>query len=143
VTERIESIEIQPMRGHSRGKWWGTLEDVVESDEDAEYWALFGITHRGNKHCLGEFGSKEAALSASLGMSRIPPPTPTETRQRNPIRKIIQLEVVSGNDNPPMIELIVLCDDGTVWHRGMGIRSGAGLIDDRWEQISQDGLRFQ
>lgn len=63
MAEKIEPVEIYPMRGHSRGEWYGTLENIVTSEEDAEYWALFGVTHRGNKHCLGEFPTKSAAMS--------------------------------------------------------------------------------
>ncbi len=64
MTEKTEYIEIHPMLGHSRGEWYGTLEDIVDSDEEAEYWALFSVTHRGNKHCLGEFPTNSAAMSA-------------------------------------------------------------------------------
>ena len=64
MTEKTEYIEIYPMRGHSRGEWYGTFEDIVDSEEEAEYWALFGVTHRGNKHCLGEFPTKSVAMSA-------------------------------------------------------------------------------
>ena len=52
------------MRRHSRGDWYGALDDIAECEEDAEYWALFGITHRGNKHCVGEYPTKAAALLA-------------------------------------------------------------------------------
>jgi len=52
------------MRGHSRGKWYAAQNDIVISEEDAEYWALFSVTSRGNKHCLGEFPSKAEALAA-------------------------------------------------------------------------------
>jgi hypothetical protein len=55
MTEKSLSFEVHPMRGHSRGEWYGTLEDVVENEGDADYWAVFGVTHRGNKHCLAEF----------------------------------------------------------------------------------------
>ncbi len=64
MAEKVESVDVYPMRGHSRGDWYGTLEDIVNSEEEAEYWALFGVTHRGNKHCLGEFPTKSAAMSA-------------------------------------------------------------------------------
>ncbi len=52
------------MRGHSREEWYATLDDIAACDEDAEYWALFGITRRGNTHCLGEFLTKSAAIAA-------------------------------------------------------------------------------
>jgi len=58
------------MRGHSHGKWYGTVDNVAESEADAEYWAVFGVTHRGNRHCLGEFLSKDAALAAVNGFDR-------------------------------------------------------------------------
>jgi len=53
MTEKIESMEIHPMRGHSRGEWYCSIDDIAPREEEAEYWALFGVTHRGNKHCLG------------------------------------------------------------------------------------------
>lgn len=46
MTEKSEFIEIHPMRGHSRGDWYGTLDDIVDSEEEAEYWALFGVAPR-------------------------------------------------------------------------------------------------
>jgi len=46
MTEKIESMEILPMRGHSRGEWHCSLDDVASSDDEAEYWAIFGVTHR-------------------------------------------------------------------------------------------------
>ena len=52
------------MRGHSRGEWYATQKDIVNSDEDADYWALFGVTLGGHKHCLGEFTTKAEALVA-------------------------------------------------------------------------------
>lgn len=61
------------MKGHSRGEWYGTIDDVVHSEDNAEYWALFGVTHRGNRRCLGEFPNRRAAFDASrvvLGMRR-------------------------------------------------------------------------
>ena len=140
MTERIESIEIHPMRGHSRGEWYGTLDDVAESEENAEYWALFGVTHRGNKHCLGEFPTRDAAIFASRGMSRFPPRTRKEHNARTAGRKIIQLELVREENEPSMIGLIALCDDGTIWHRGFGIRGAFGLLDESWQQISDDGM---
>lgn len=52
------------MRGHSRGEWYATQQDILTSDEEADYWALFSVTRRGNKHCLGEFPTKAEALAA-------------------------------------------------------------------------------
>ncbi len=139
MTEKSESFEIHPMRGHSRGAWWGTLKDIVDSEEEAEYWALFGVTHRGNKHCLGEFPTKSAAMSAIRGMSF--PRGARQTRfAKARGRKIIQIEVAYDHKETAMVELFGLCDDGTVWRRGVGIRSASGLVDEHWEQISLDGL---
>lgn len=139
MTEKSESFEIYPMRGHSRGAWWGTLEDIVESEEDAEYWALFGVTHRGNKHCLGEFPTKSAAISAIRGMS-----FPGSARQRRfpkaRRRKTIQVEVAYDHSETAIADLFGLCDDGTVWRRVIGIHRFYGLQDELWEQISPDGL---
>jgi hypothetical protein len=141
------------MRGHSRGAWWGTLEDIVDSEAEAEYWAVFGVTHRGNKHCLGEFQTKSAAVSAIRGMS-----FPRSARQAKSakvrrrqsarqtrfapagMRKIVQIEVVYDHKENDIVELIGLCDDGTVWRRSIGIRSRAGREDQYWEQISLDEL---
>lgn len=52
------------MRGHSRGEWYASMDDIAASEEDAEYWAIFGTTPRGNTHCLGEFPTKSAAMRA-------------------------------------------------------------------------------
>ncbi len=62
MSEKIESVLVHPMRGHSRGEWYATRDDVAASEEDAEYWAVFGVTRRGNTHCLGEFPTKSAAM---------------------------------------------------------------------------------
>ncbi len=137
MTEKSEFIEIHPMRGHSRGDWYGTLDDIVDSEEEAEYWALFGVTHRGNKHCLGEFPTKSAAISAKQGISRIPG---RARKARASERKIVQIEVAYNRQETTMIELFVLCDDGTVWRRGIGIGRGSVLEDERWEQISLEGV---
>jgi len=63
----IDYRVLRPMRGRSRGDWNPTVEDIVESVEDAEYWAIFGITPRENWHCLGQFASKKMAENALLG----------------------------------------------------------------------------
>ena len=62
--EKIKFVAIHPMRGHSYGEWYATLDDIVESEENAEYWAVFGVTCGGIKYCLGEFRTKQAALAA-------------------------------------------------------------------------------
>ncbi len=128
------------MRGHSRGEWYGTLDDIVESEDEAEYWALFGITHRGNKHCLAEFSSKSAAVAAKQGLRLFRDRDVPEPKHRKGGRHIAQLEVVADQNDPSMIELFALCSDGTVWHRGIGVRGGRGYVDRAWEAITLDGL---
>ena len=64
MSERAIAYELHPMRGHSRGEWYGTQKNIVNSDSKAEYWALFSVTHRGNKHCVGEFPTKAQAVAA-------------------------------------------------------------------------------
>ena len=142
MTERIEFIEVHPMRGHSRGEWYATVNDIVDSEEDAEYWALFGVTHRGNKHCLGEFPTKKAALSAErgTGLHRRDGLIDARGLAETKPRKIVQIEVVSDPGEPTMIDLFALCSDGSVWRRGIGLRRGDGLMEDRWEPVSLDGI---
>jgi hypothetical protein len=118
MTEKIESMEIHPMRGHSRGEWYCSLDDIAPSEEEAEYWAIFGVTHRGNKHCLGEFPSKSAAETATTGLrSRRKPVEPSPSRTG---RKIIQIEVVADKKGSAMVDIFALCDDGSIWRRGPG-----------------------
>jgi len=110
MSEKIESMEVHPMRGHSRGEWYCTLDDVAPREQDAEYWAVFGMTHRGNKHCLGEFPTKIAAKSAIQGLKKKawqPPATLLEGK------KIIQIEVVANEKDSTIVELFALCDDGS------------------------------
>ena len=64
MSERAIAYELHPMRGHSRGEWYATQKDIANSEDEAEYWALFSVTHRGNKHCVGEFATKLDALAA-------------------------------------------------------------------------------
>ncbi len=64
MSEKIESIQLHPMRGHSHGDWYATSGDIAASEEDAEFWALFGVTLKGNSYCLGEFPTKLAATRA-------------------------------------------------------------------------------
>lgn len=64
MSEKAIAYELHPMRGHSRGEWYAAQEDIVNSEAEAEYWALFSVTHRGNKHCVGEFATKLDALAA-------------------------------------------------------------------------------
>jgi len=136
MTEKIKAMEIHPMRGHSRGEWYCSLDDIAENEEEAEYWAVFGVTHRGNKHCLGEFATRSAANSAAHGMRTLG--TPTEASP--PSRKIVQIEVVSDANDSAMVDLFALCADGTVWRRGIGTGRASGLLDDRWERIPLDSM---
>ena len=39
-----------------------------------------------------------------------------------------------------MVDLFALCDDGSIWRRGVGIRQASGLMDDSWEQVPLDGI---
>jgi hypothetical protein len=136
MTEKIETMEIHPMRGHSRGEWYCSLDDIAPSEREAEYWAVFGITHRGNKHCLGEFTTKSAARVAVQGIVTHSKPAVPSGRGR----KIIQIEVVKDKNDPTMIDVFALCDDGSIWRRGVGTGKAVGLMDDRWEQIPLDGI---
>jgi hypothetical protein len=137
MTEKIESMEVHPMRGHSRGEWYCSLDDVAPAEEEAEYWAIFGITHRGNKHCLGEFPTKTAAMAAVHGLKRKEWTPPQSSSQG---RKIVQIEVVADNEDSNIVELFALCDDGSIWRRGIGTGQASGLMDDRWEQVPLDGI---
>ena len=125
------------MRGHSRGEWYCSFDDVATREQDAEYWAVFGVTHRGNKHCLGEFPTRTAAKSAIDGLRRKAWQPPIESIQG---RKVVQIEVVGNEDDSTMVELFALCDDGSIWRRGIGTGQASGLMDDRWEQIPLDGI---
>jgi hypothetical protein len=141
------------MKGHSRGEWYGTLDDIADSAESAEYWAVFGVTHRGNKHCLGEFRTESAAQAAVRGL-RYFPPSREQVRVTVPEgsvgigysglsgrrRRIVQLEIVKSKDDSAMIELFALCNDGTVWHRGVGIRGNRGFMEENWNEITLDGI---
>jgi hypothetical protein len=110
MSEKIESMEVHPMRGHSRGEWYCSLDDVAPREQDAENWAVFGMTHRGNKHCLGEFPTKIAAKSAIKGLKKKAwqPPAPLLEG-----KKIIQIEVVAIEKDSTIVELFALCDDGS------------------------------
>jgi hypothetical protein len=136
MTEKIESMEIHPMRGHSRGEWYCSLDDIAPSEREAEYWAIFGVTHRGNKHCLGEFPTKSAARSAIHGKRTVWKPAVPLPRGR----KIIQIEVVEDKNDPTIVDVFALRNDGSIWRRGVGTGKASGLMDDRWEQIPLDGL---
>lgn len=126
------------MRGHSRGEWYCSLDDIAPSESDAEYWAIFGVTHRGNKHCLGEFPTKSAAESAARGLKFIRKQVQSPLILRG--RKIIQIEAVPDTKDSLMVDLFALCEDGTIWRRGVGTGRNSGLIDDRWENIPLDGF---
>lgn len=140
MTEKIQSMEIHPMRGHSRGDWYCSLDDIAASEEDAEYWAIFGVTHRGNKHCLGEFPTETAAKAAAHGLRVKAPrkrPKPVSSTRG---RRIVQIEVVPDEMDPSMVEIFALCDDGSIWRRGVGTGRNSGLMDERWDRIPLDGI---
>jgi hypothetical protein len=138
MSEKIESMEIHPMRGHSRGDWYCSLDDIAPSEAEAEYWAIFGVTHRGNRHCLGEFPTKAAATTAAKGLEAFHP----RPAQRLPARglRVTQIEVLAEPADDSMIQLFALCEDGSIWRRGVGVGPNANLMDDRWEQIPPDGM---
>ena len=64
MTEKADSFEVHTMRGHAHSEWYGAPQNIVDCDDNAEYWALFSVTFRGNKHCLGEFKTKADADAA-------------------------------------------------------------------------------
>lgn len=141
------------MSGHSRGDWYASLADIADSAESAEYWAVFGVTHRGNRHCLGEFATEALAWAAVRGLKRFPT-RPARTSRSTPRaaaarsakadsseRAIVQLEVSRDKADTSMVELFALCSDGTVWHRGVGVGRGRGLIDEEWTEITLKGMR--
>ena len=140
MTEKIETIEIHPMRGHERGEWYGSQANIVDSDQDAEYWALFGVTHRGNRHCLGEFPTRKSAQSARSGIRLVEPGKRKKAKAKGNKRKIIQIDVTFDHVESTMVDIFALCDDGTVWRRGIGVGRGDGLQEDGWEQITLDGI---
>ncbi len=137
MSEKVEFMEIHPMRGHSRGEWYCSLKDVAPSEEEAEYWAVFGVTHRGNKHCLGEFPTKTAAETAVHGLRTDCKPAEPPTRRN---RQIVQIEVVASEGGSTMVDLFALCSDGSIWRRGIGTGRHSGLMDSRWERVPLDGL---
>jgi hypothetical protein len=139
MTEKVESMEIQPMRGHSRGEWYCSLDDIAPSEGEAEYWAVFGVTHRGNKHCLGEFPIKTAAKAAAHGLKTVW--KPAEPLQARCGRKIIQIEVIAAKNDSTMVDIFALCNDGSIWRRGIGTGRHSGLIDGGWERIPLDGIK--
>jgi hypothetical protein len=100
------------MRGHSRGDWYGTLDNVTQSEADAEYWAVFGVTHRGNRHCLGEFPTKDAALATVYGLDQ----TQSESGAGGG-STIMHIEAVRTGEDHSKFELFALFNDGTVWRR--------------------------
>lgn len=140
MSEKVESMEIHPMRGHSRGEWYCSLKDVAPSEKEAEYWAVFGVTHRGNKHCLGEFPTKTAAEIAVHGLKiDCKPAVPSQARHSSN-RTVVQIEVIASKDSSTMMDLFVLCNDGSIWRRGVGTGRHSGLMDSRWERVPLDGL---
>ena len=141
MTEKIETMEIHPMRGHSRGEWYCSLNDIAPSEDHAEYWAVFGVTHRGNRHCLGEFPTKSAAEMAAHGLkAHWKRARSSQSSPPGRARKIIQIEAVSDKNDPAMVDIFALCDDGSIWRRGIGTGRHSGLMDNRWERIPPDGM---
>jgi hypothetical protein len=136
LTEKAESFEIHPMRGHSRGEWYGTLDNVVESESDAEYWAVSGVMHRGNRHCLGEFSTKDAALAAIRGKAKVA----RKNRGNQGSRTIVHIEVEPAHRGDAKLRAFALFSDGTVWRRKRRTSSGSGELADRWEAIDFDDL---
>ena len=138
MTEKIKSMEVHPMRGRSRGEWYCSRDDIAPSEEEAEYWAIFGTTYRGIKHCLGEFPTKSAAEAAAFGLkytrSRVGPSASNRGRQ------VIQIEVVVDQQESAMVDIFALCDDGSIWRRGIGTGRHTGLIDVQWERVPLDGI---
>ena len=55
------------MIGRSHGEWYPSADDIASSDDEAEYWAIFGTTQRGNMRCLGEFATRQDAVNALTG----------------------------------------------------------------------------
>ena len=138
VADKTKSMEVHPMKGRSRGEWYCSWDDIAPSEEEAEYWAVFGTTHRGITHCLGEFPTKSAAEAVAYGFK------PLRDRVASPPshdgRKVIQIEVVADQNEPAMVDIFALCDDGSIWRRGIGTGRHTGLIDEQWERIPLDGL---
>jgi len=58
------------MKGHSHGEWYPSADDIASSDDEAEYWAIFGMTRRGNMRCLGEFTTRQSAEDTLAGKPR-------------------------------------------------------------------------
>lgn len=138
MTEKIKSMVVHPMRGRSRGEWYCSYDDIAPSEEEAEYWAIFGTNYRGITHCLGEFPTKSAAETAAFGLMY--PRSPDGPSPSNRGRKIVQIEVVVDQQDSAMVDIFALCDDGSIWRRGIGMGRHSGLIDDQWERIPLDGI---
>jgi hypothetical protein len=149
MTEKTLSMEIHPMRGHSRGEWYCSMDDVAPSAEEAEYWAIFGVTHRGNRHCLGEFPTQQAANRAANGWGSVGKPArPTTMRNISRLRQrqvnlphgrhgknVIQMEVVSDPDDDSRIRVYALCENGTIWRRDADKTGDAGPVFNAWERV--------
>lgn len=138
MTDEFKSMEVHPMRGRSRGEWYCSWHDIAQSEPEAEYWAIFGTTCRGITHCLGEFPTKSAAEAAAFGLKA--PRGRVGPSPSNHGRKVVQIEVVADQKDSAMVDIFALCDDGSIWRRGIGTGRHSGLIDDQWERISLDGI---
>lgn len=55
----------------------------------------------------------------------------------------MQIEVKTDPNEKSMLELFALCEDGSVWHRGIGVGNNRGLLDGSWVQIDPDGLNVE
>ena len=154
MTEKTLSMEVHPMRGHSRGDWYCSLDDIAPREDEAEYWAIFGITHRRNKHCLGEFPTKKAAEDAMHGWRSVRRPvhTPMPRRASWPNRRrvtsprdehgknVVQFEVVPDRKDASKISVVALCENGTIWRRDTEKGIDTGPIVKQWQRVSLAGL---
>ena len=55
-------------------------------------------------------------------------------------RKVVRIEVDAGNIDSAMVDVFGLCNDGSIWRRGIGTGGYPGPIDDQWERIPLDGM---
>ena len=137
MTEKILSAEIHPMRGHSRGDWYCSLDDIAPNEDEAEYWAAFGVTHRGNKHCLGEFPTRFAAESAVGVFSSIRNSAGVQLHTDG--KSVVKMEVVQDSKDKSKRIFLALCANGTIWRRIAQRGSDAEMIVDHWQSVPISG----
>lgn len=156
MTEKTETMEIHPMRGHSRGDWYCSLSDIASGEDEAEYWAIFGVTHRGNKHCLGEFPTKRAAEAAVLGWRSVRHQrrsamtrhaSERSRRQTQPLQQgqgknVVQIQVVPDREDTSKVGVFALCENGTIWRRDAENGNESGTIVSEWEPVLTPGLEY-